>query len=485
MLKLCKYNNCNKRATYGLQRDNPLKCKDHNYDNMKRCSKICRCGKSVPNYNEPDQQVGVCCKNCKTETMINLKSKKRKKCKCGKAIPVFNEPGEKNGICCKNCKTKTMINLKDKKRKKCKCGKSIPYFNEPGKKNGICCKNCKTKTMINVRSKKCKCGKTIPYFNEPGEKNGICCLQCKTETMINISYKKCKCGKYNAIFNEPGKKNGICCKYCKTKTMIDVTHKKCKCGITRPCFNEPKETIGICCIKCKTSTMIDVVNRRCKCGKTQPQFNEVGNKTGICCSTCKTDTMVNVITKKCNGIINYNNIIYDCPYNNKGNKKYRNYCTDCFKHNFPLDQLTFKIRTKSKEILVRNFINKNFEGFQHDKTLSTSHCDCTVKRRIDHRKLIKNTLLVIETDENQHKPYNKMDEETRYDDLYMAYSGKWIYIRFNPDSFKDKNGKLRNPRMPSRLKKLKLEIDKQIKRIENEENTELVERIYMYYDEYI
>ena len=33
-----------------------------------------------------------------------------------------------------------------------------------------------------------------------------------------------------------------------------------------------------------------------------------------------------------------------------------------------------------------------------------------------------------------------MDEDTRYNDLYMAYSGKWIYIRFNPDKYKDKKG---------------------------------------------
>jgi hypothetical protein len=141
-------------------------------------------------------------------------------------------------------------------------------------------------------------------------------------------------------------------------------------------------------------------------------------------------------------------------------------------------------RCKTKEILVRDFINSEFEGFHHDKPLETSHCDCTVRRRIDHRKLINNTLLVIETDENQHKPYDKMDEETRYHDLFMAYSGKWIYIRFNPDKYKSKNGKVRNPTIETRLTRLKQEIDKQLRRIENEENKELVERIYLYYDGY-
>ena len=147
-----------------------------------------------------------------------------------------------------------------------------------------------------------------------------------------------------------------------------------------------------------------------------------------------------------------------------------------------IPSLTFQIQFKTKEIAVRNFINSVFEGFQHDKQLETSHCDCTIKRRIDHRKLIGNTLLVIETDENQHKSYDKMDEETRYDDLFMAFSGKWVYIRFNPDKYKDKDGKTKNPHISIRMEKLKLEIEKQINRIENDENTELIERIYMYYD---
>jgi len=33
-------------------------------------------------------------------------------------------------------------------------------------------------------------------------------------------------------------------------------------------------------------------------------------------------------------------------------------------------------------------------------------------------------MVVIEPDENQHKSYNKMDEETRDNDLFMSFSGK-------------------------------------------------------------
>ena len=234
-------------------------------------------------------------------------------------------------------------------------------------------------------------------------------------------------------------------------------------------------------MSCKTDTMIDVINKKCRCGKARPNYNEVGETIPICCASCKTDTMVDVLHQKCPGLINGN---IPCPFRTISNYKYKNYCTECFRRNFPLDPLTFQMRSKTKEIATRDYINANYDGFQHDRILETGHCDCTIKRRIDHRKLMGNTLLVIETDENQHKSYDKMDEETRYDDLYMAHSGKWVYIRFNPDKYINKNGIRKNPTIAARLNVLKDEIDKQIKRIENEENTELVERIYLYYDGY-
>lgn len=507
---MCEYNSCSKRATYGINRDNPIRCKKHKEYNMKLISASCKCGRYEPCFNEEGEKNPICCSLCKTNTMINVK---HKKCKCGKRKPSFNEIGKDIGICCSLCKTSSMVNINSKT---CKCGKKkSPSFNEPGEKNPICCSSCKTNTMINVRLKKCKCGKASASFNEPGkkiriccslcktntmictknrkckcgkiaifnyegQKIGICCGSCKLENMVNVANKKCKCGKSQPSYNEKDKKNPICCASCKTETMINVINKKCKCGKI-PYYNEKGKNIGICCASCKTDTMINVRSKKCKCGKAQPYFNKSGEIKPICCASCKTPDMINIIDNICLGLINNNE---PCPYNYIGNPKYKNYCTECYRRNFPLDPLTFQIRSKTKEIAVRDYINANLEGFQHDTLLSTSHCDCTIRRRIDHRKLINNTLLVIETDENQHKSYDQMDEETRYDDLYMAFSGKWIYIRFNPDKYVAKNGKNKNPMISTRLPVLLDEIKKQIIRIEKEENTELVERIYMYYDNY-
>ena len=161
------------------------------------------------------------------------------------------------------------------------------------------------------------------------------------------------------------------------------------------------------------------------------------------------------------------------PDSRSGQKKYDGYCATCFKQVFPNDERSKVIYTHTKEIRVRNEINTKFEGFIHDKPLYTGQCDCTMRRRIDHRKLIGATLLCVETDEFAHRGYDIKDEEIRYDDLFMVHSGKWVFIRFNPDG--------KGVDMDDKLSRLVEEIRIQIKRIENEENTELLEVVKLFY----
>ena len=161
-----------------------------------------------------------------------------------------------------------------------------------------------------------------------------------------------------------------------------------------------------------------------------------------------------------------------------GNKKYDGYCSICFKRLFPEDPRSIIMHTNTKEIRVQHAIQQHSElkGFIHDRPIYTGNCDCTHRRRVDHRKLIGNTILAIETDEFAHKGYDEKDEEIRYDDLYMIHSGKWIYIRFNPDNINHQNINL-----DERIKVLIQTILIQIQRIEKEENIELVEIIKLYY----
>ena len=156
-----------------------------------------------------------------------------------------------------------------------------------------------------------------------------------------------------------------------------------------------------------------------------------------------------------------------------GSNKYDGYCATCFKQVFPEDERSKVVYGHTKEILVRNAINDKFDGFIHDKPLYTGNCDCTHRRRIDHRKMIGNTILAVETDEFGHRAYDEKDEIIRYDDLYMIHSGKWIFIRFNPDGDKKID-------MEDKLEKLIDTIEEQVGRIENEENENLLEIIKLY-----
>jgi hypothetical protein len=157
-----------------------------------------------------------------------------------------------------------------------------------------------------------------------------------------------------------------------------------------------------------------------------------------------------------------------------GSIKYDGYCATCFKHIFPNDARSKDVYKHTKELMVRNIINSKFEGFVHDVPLYTGNCDCTHRRRIDHRKLIGNTILAIETDEFGHRGYDQKDEELRYDDVYMIHSGKWIFIRFNPDYNVSKIN------ITNKLDKLIETIEKCIHRIEQEKNTELFEIIKLF-----
>jgi hypothetical protein len=368
------------------------------------------------------------------------------------------------------CNEHKIDNMKRRYYSKCFCGKKLPSFNYKNLKAKYCL-DCKLDGMICVSNKECYCKKTSPTFNYEGLKAKYC-SECKLDGMIDVNHELCKCGK-RPSFNIEGLKPKFCAE-CKTDNMIDVANfKKCFCKNTLPHYNYEGLNAEYCS-SCKKDGMIDVINPRCFCGKsTGPSFNLIGLKPKYC-SSCKTEDMVNVKHDSCKND--------GCP--SAANKKYKNYCAYCFQHLFPLDPLTFQIRCKTKELAVRDFINANYDGFNHDKILEYGGCDCLTRRRIDHRKLIGNTLLCVETDENQHKSYSKEDEEARYNDLLVNFTCKYIIIRFNPDSYVNKKGVKSNPYISARLEELKKEMDKQIKRIENNENADLLEVVHLYYDGY-
>ena len=395
---------------------------------------------------------------------------KHKKCKFIEGCELIASFGFRDGNgtqFCSRHKIKGMINLLCKL---CDCGLARPTYNYLGLSANFC-KECKNEDMVNVNDKKCKCGKARPSFNL----KGLCpeyCSKCKTNEMINVKDSYCMCGKsQNPNFNFIGLTPEYCSN-CMSEGMIDIRHAKCKCGKVQPSFNY-EGLVPEFCKSCKKEDMIMIRKRVCiKCCKNQATYNLIGEKARYC-NQCKTNDMINIINKCKNEI---------CT--NTGNIKYNYYCTHCFQHLFPNNNLSKNIRKKTKENYVRDYLKERFEGFIHDIPLWTGNCDCTHRRRIDFRKLIGNTLLCIEVDENQHKRYKENDEEIRYDDLFMLHGGKFIFIRFNPDKFINANNTEKNPYMKIRMPLLKNEINKHVERIINEENKDLLEIFYLFYDGY-
>ena len=509
----CKVDECKSKATYGFKFAQPEYCKDHGREKgAKTQFGVCVCGLSAPRFATPGEKASSCAK-CKKEGMVNIAERH---CSCGKHLPTYGMPDDKRPEYCSECKKEGMVNLKDK-NKRCVCNSVIPSYGLKGDKP-TCCIKCKSKEMINVvfplcpcgkgatfgmkgdkkpsycskckkegmeniLSKKCRCSKAQPVFGLKGGKR-VCCVECKTPEMINISHDMCKCGKAQPTLGFKDDKVATCCKSCKEVNMVDIKDKKCKCGKVQPSFGIKGDKKATCCASCKSPAMINIKAKMCACGRAQPNFGLRTDKKPTCCVMCKKEEMIDILSPKCRGLINYQGKgDLECPYDNRCKPKYDNYCTKCFEQNFPDDTRTFMICKNSKELEVKRFLSKNFTQFIHDKPLWTGQKDCTCRRRIDFRWLIGNTLLCVEVDEDQHKYRDRQDELTRYDDLMMLHGGKFIFIRYNPDVFIDKQGKRKNPEVATRLNTLKTSILHSIKRIQEEDNDDLVEIETLFFDE--
>jgi hypothetical protein len=290
------------------------------------------------------------------------------------------------------------------------------------------CKNCKQKRA---------------YFNIPGSKQAKYCAKCAFEidnTMVDVKNKKCeKCKEKQAYFNIPGVKQAKYCSNCAfkiDKTMVDVKTKKCeKCKEKCATFNIPGSKQGKYCAKCAfklDNTMVNVKNKKCeKCKQKQANFNIYGVKQAKYCAKCAFEidrAMVDVKSKKC----------LICGLT-KANRKYRNHCLRCFIHTFPDEPVCRNYKTKEKS--VSDFIRAEFANYKWigDKTIAGG---CSKRRPDIMLEIDPFHYLIVEIDENQHNQYDCSCENKRIMQLSQDLNhSNIVFIRFNPDSFKDINNK--------------------------------------------
>ena len=315
------------------------------------------------------------------------------------------------------------------------------------------CKDCGGSQICEHNHRKATCLKCAGSQICKHNKIKGMCIECGGSELCHHGRSKYKCKECRG--------NQICqhgvlkynCKECNGSQRCEHGRLKqsCKdCGGSKYCKHERlKER----CKECGGSQI-------CEHGKVRAQCADCGGS-----SICKSKDTIGCRTR--------------------GNRKLNGYCSHCFVNIFPDDTRALTVRKKSKEIQVMTHIFSIYEGFKNDKPFYVDlegGC-CETKRRIDLRKLIGNTMLCVEVDENQHKYYINESETNRYNDLFMDFSGKYIFIKYNPDKYIDKFGKSKNPMFDTRMEVLEKSIDKHIQRIERAENEGLVEIHHLFYDE--
>ncbi len=377
-------------------------------------------------------------------------------------------PGQKATHCGK-CKEPSMMNVTIPKCIVCKT--TIPIYGEPGNK-ATHCKECKTESMIDVKTLKCKkCKLKQPVYGKE-DKKPIYCVQCKEDGMTDVRSKMCEvCNKKQPFFGVVGKKPTHCGD-CKKEDMIDLKSTKCiVCQIKFPVYGIPGHK-NTHCGDCKLEEHIDVKNKKCiKCSSKQATYGDPLTEEIIHCKSCKLDSDIDLRHRLCKSDF--------CD--TRAHNDYDGYCAWCFQHLFPEDPRSNKIPRKSFELEVAAAILAYDSEYKHDKHLEFGGCDCLSRRRIDFWKVIGNTIIAIEVDENQHRRYDPVDEQNRYDDLFMNFSGKWIFIRFNPNAYRD-GGKTKNIPLKERIPRLLEVVRNHEARAYEEKNMNLIEIHRLFFD---
>ena len=440
-----------------IQKNKHKKCIDID-DNGNKC-------KTIPTYNYEDKTKAKYCNKHKLDGMIDIINKKcthvdenGNKCK---TRPIYNYEDKTKAEYCNQHKLDGMINIKDKtcihideNGNKCK---TQPIYNYEDKNKAEYCNQHKLDGMINIKSKNCihidengnKC-KTQPTYNYEGKTKAEYCNQHKLDGMIDIlnRFKNCihvdddgnKC-KTQPIYNYEDKTKAEYCNQHKLDGMIDIRHKNCihinkngnKCE-THPSRNYEDQTKAEYCNKHKLDGMIDILNKKCihidengnKCKKI-PVYNYEDKTKAEYCNQHKLDGMMNIKHKICNEPLCDKCVAIDGK------------CTRCFYFYNPNDNRVKRVKIKENEVI--NFIKQEFDGLDLiiDKGLIGEKL--CINNRPDILINLNKHSIIIECDEDQHKYYEKDCDLSREHKMHEALDRNVIFIRFNPDSYKDHNKK--------------------------------------------
>ena len=324
------------------------------------------------------------------------------------------------------------------------------------------CEHNKRKDRCNVCNP-CEHGNIKYYCTQCGNikkcphgKQKYVCKECKGSSICehNRLRHRCKECKGGSICEH--KKEKSCCKECGGGSLCVHYKKKsnCKeCGGSSFCEHKIERSK---CKECKGSQICQHNKRRQQCkecggksycnhGKRRALCKECGgssicahNKDRSHCKECKGSQICKhnkpkQLCKECDG----KSLCKSEWCETTSQKKYNGYCTRCCVHLFPDIQVSRNYKTK--EIYVRDYLIKEFNEYSwiSDKKVY----DGCSKRRPDMFLDMGSHVIIIEIDENKHSTYDCSCENKRIMELSQDVNHRPIvFIRFNPDSYIDKEG---------------------------------------------
>jgi|TARA_Y100000389_G_C17441234_1_gene508675 hypothetical protein len=373
------------------------------------------------------------------DDIIKVKKKYiQKKCEHGK-----------NKYICVPCGGKKPIYKDRKKRVQKKC--------EHGKRKNICvscggiglcihkrekysCKECGGVSICSHGRRKSACkecgGVSICEHNRVKNK----CKECKGASICehNRQRNTCKeCG--GASICSHGRRKSVC-KECGGASICEHNRAKivCKeCGGNSICeHNRDKNK----CIDCGCPSLCPHKRQKSQCNDCGGSAMCIHGRRRTRCKECGGQELcIHTKTKRYCKICGGSGLCKSSWCEKQKINKYNGYCMTCCIQVCPEIKISRNYKTKENDVVER--IKNVFPNFTWvcDKKIQ----DGCSRKRPDLLLDLGSHIIIIEVDENKHTDYDCSCEHKRLMELSQDVGHRSIvFIRFNPDSYKDVDGKI-------------------------------------------
>jgi len=432
---------CKRIATYNHKGEQLLYCRIHIPDKemIDVLNPICEECTKVASYNYPTVNGYRFCSihAKKFPGMIDKRAQNIMCLDCKLVQSTYNYIGLKAQYCAK-CAKKRDVLMVDVRSPKCiECNKKQRIYNFIGKKAQYC-SDCKKDEMVDVCSKKCeKCNKHQALYNFKGQP-ALYCSKCIDPGMRNVREIYCIYKDMNgecehvAYYNHVGSREALYCSTHKENSMIVVRYPYTLC-IHEGCqINKSVATYGYLfrpkthCMKHHLQNQYSNNNPKCtgdekshKC-KEKPLYSDSKSNMPSRCEKHKNADDTNIVEKPCKSC----NLPYFLNENN-------NLCPNC--------DGSFAQYQKIKELFIKETFEVNDIEFTTWNRRVVGGCSAY---RPDFVRDKGSFMIAIDIDEHQHKSYDKECEINRMIQIHQDIGLPCVFIRYNPDQYRNNNGKL-------------------------------------------